>query len=327
MFNLKTSDDPRFFFTPDPQIMASEAAVSKIASDYEPGRFVVISGNSSEALIDRTEAFYNKVKDTPPLLANNFKSITQWLPSPQQQRDNYQQQEKLYGDNQAVDVLYALLGADNSKAESIKTEYANSEKLILQPGHLNQLFKDILPPLWYEKEGNVKAEHGNNDKFRNFILIAKGTDFESLEKLSNSLSDVNYVNTVESAKKSLADQRVSASKLLLVAYALIGLLILSRYRKLSSLNIILVPLCATAALIVLLNLVWCVVQFISCDGIIFGAWIGYGLWHICVRTSGWKCHATGYLYLGNNESFIIRSIRTKFYSSGSKFWYNFIHWE
>lgn len=109
-------------------------------------------------------------------------------------------------------------------------------------------------PRFGTKKGHGKDEHGNNDKFRNFILITKGTDFESLEKLSSSLPDVNYINTVESAKKSLADQRVSASKLLLVAYALIGLLILSRYRQLSSLNIVLVPLCATAALIVLLNL-------------------------------------------------------------------------
>jgi predicted exporter len=263
VFAIKTSDYPRFFFTPDPEILASEVAVSQIASDYEPGRFVVISGQSSEELIDLTESFYDKVKATPPLIADNFKSITQWLPTPQQQRDNYQIQGKLYGDNQAVDALYSLLGVEKNKAEAIKTEYANSEKLILEPQQLNELFNEILPPLWYTKKQQVeqrlveqghknsKAEAGDN--FRNFILIAKGTDFEALEKLSNTMPFVNYVNTVESAKKSLADQRVSATQLLLVAYALIALLILSRYRKLSALNIVLVPLCATAALIVLLN--------------------------------------------------------------------------
>ncbi|WP_299877610.1 MMPL family transporter [uncultured Cocleimonas sp.] len=261
IFAVKTSDDPRFFFTPDPEILASEVAVSQIASDYEPGRFVVISGQSSEELIGLTESFYDKVKATPPLIADNFKSITQWLPTPQQQRENYQIQGKLYGDNQAVDALYSLLGAEKSKAKVIKTEYANSEKLILEPQQLNELFKEILPPLWYTKKDQVAKSpveqgHKNSkagDNFRNFILIAKGTDFEALEKLSNTMPFVNYVNTVESAKKSLADQRVSATQLLLVAYALIALLILSRYRKLSALNIVLVPLCATAALIVLLN--------------------------------------------------------------------------
>ena len=46
-------------------------------------------------------------------------------------------------------------------------------------------------------------------------------------------------------------ENASASKLLLVAYALIMLLILIRYRKLAAVNIVLVPLCATATLMII----------------------------------------------------------------------------
>ncbi len=249
VLNLKSSDDPRFFFTADENILASEVAVSKIASDYEPGRFVIISGDSSEDLFKNTLVFYKKLKDSNveqdlsdnPLSGKNFKSITQWLPEPKKQRDNYASLEGVYSDSGVVDSLYELLGADKTKADKIKTEYVNSIDMVLQPDQLNQLFKDVLPPLW----------SGKKDNYRNFILIAKGTDFESLEKLSASLPNADYFNSIEKAQQSLSEQRVSASKLLVLAYVLIMLLILIRYRKLSALNIVLVPMCATAALVII----------------------------------------------------------------------------
>ena len=255
VYKLKTSDDPRFFFTTDKNILASEVEVSKIASDYEPGRFVIIKGKSSEELFDNTLAFYHALNDSSAeqsrstnslfdsLSVSNFKSITQWLPAPQTQRVNYASQAKIYKELGAVDSLYELLGADKNNANQIKSEYKKSADLILKPDQINQLFKDVLPPLW----------SGEKDNYRNFILIAKGTDFQALEKFTASLTNVTYFNSVEKAQQSLADQRTSASKLLLVAYGLIMLLILIRYRKLTALNIVLVPLCATATLMLVFH--------------------------------------------------------------------------
>ena len=252
IFNLEKSDDPRFFFTADKSILASEVAVSKIASDYEPGRFVIIKGDSSESLFDNTIAFYNQLKvgsseqnlSATTLSGNNFKSITQWLPSLKQQNENYSNLSHIYKDDGAVDSLYELLGANKSDANIIKTEYANASGLILQADLMNKLFADVLPPLW----------SGEKNNFRNFILIAKGTDFKALEKLTDKLPNAHYFNSVEQAQKSLADQRISASKLLIVAYVLILLLIIIRYRKLSALKILLVPMCATAMLIIIFAL-------------------------------------------------------------------------
>ncbi|KAG1660467.1 3-oxoacyl-[acyl-carrier-protein] reductase FabG [Nymphon striatum] len=106
--------------------------------------------------------------------------------------------------------LYQLLGADKSKAAGIKSAYSDSDGLILQPEHLNQLFKEFLPPLWFAEDNS----NGSNNSFRNFILIAKGTNFEALESLSKTLPNADYFNTVESAKKSLTDQRVSARQIM-----------------------------------------------------------------------------------------------------------------
>ncbi|MFT5608946.1 MAG: putative exporter, partial [Parvicella sp.] len=39
------SDDPRLFYTASKQLVASEGAVAKVANDFEPGRYLSVSGN------------------------------------------------------------------------------------------------------------------------------------------------------------------------------------------------------------------------------------------------------------------------------------------
>ena len=75
-----------------------------------------------------------------------------------------------------------------------------------------------------------------------------------MNALTADLDNTLHFDMVKNAKEVLEGQRVSASQLLLVAYFLIGILLFIRYRQVSAIFTLLVPLCSTAALITVLFL-------------------------------------------------------------------------
>lgn len=242
--NLNTSDDPRFFFKPDKALIANEVAVAKVASAYEPGRFVIINADSADKLYQYTSTFFDKVEAFDGLEKSEFMSITNWIPSLDQQRQNYDLQKNLYLSDGALDKLVPLLGLEASMVDKLRAEYQQSGNNLLKVGDLTEMLKEVLPPIWSQSESN----------YNNFILIARDIDFSAVDQLTSDLDNTLYFDMVRNAKEVLEGQRVSASQLLLVAYFLIGILLYIRYRQVAAIYTLLIPLCSTAALIVVLFL-------------------------------------------------------------------------
>ncbi len=242
--NLNTSDDPRFFFKPDKALIANEVAVAKVASAYEPGRFVIINADSADKLYQVTNTFFDKVEKFDGLEKSQFMSITNWIPSPDLQRENYKLQEKLYLSDGALNELATLLGLEASMVEKLAAEYQQSNENLLKVADLTEILQVVLPPIWSQTES----------KFNNFILLARDIDLNAVNALTADLDNTLHFDMVKNAKEVLEGQRVSASQLLLVAYFLIGILLFIRYRQVSAIFTLLVPLCSTAALITVLFL-------------------------------------------------------------------------
>ena len=160
--NLNTSDDPRFFFKPDKALIANEVAVAKVASAYEPGRFVIINADSADKLYQVTNTFFDKVEKFDGLEKSQFMSITNWIPSPDLQRENYKLQEKLYLSDGALNELATLLGLEASMVEKLAAEYQQSNENLLKVADLTEILQVVLPPIWSQTES----------KFNNFILLA-----------------------------------------------------------------------------------------------------------------------------------------------------------
>ena len=111
----------------------------------------------------------------------------------------------------------------------------------LNPDHVARILGDALPPLWLRSKHNIV----------NFVLIKKGVNVDELAALVEPLEGVEYVNTLARTRTALAQQRASATNLLLLAYALVALLVLVRYQKLNSLWLVAVPICSSAMLVIL----------------------------------------------------------------------------
>lgn len=233
------NDDPRVFFKPDAALLASERNVAQVTSDYEPGRYIIVHGNSVEHVYSRHEQLISAIKQHTEIDASQLTSLMTWVPSPTRQANIYTAQSKLYADGGAADLLYASLNKPDA-AQTVKTQYQNAKQRTLSPKHASEILGSGLPPIWFEGEQNVVS----------FVLIQKGVQADELQAPLERIDGVSYVNTLKATQAALTSQRLSASALLLVAYCLIAILMVLRNRTLLAASIVLVPLGASAMLFI-----------------------------------------------------------------------------
>lgn len=237
------NDDPRIFFKANTELLANEKRVAEVTSDYEPGRHFVISANSIELLYQRHDTLMGLLANDASLSPDDLTSVLSWVPNKLVQQQNYQAQAKLYQNKGAADLLANSLNKP-SAVDNIKTEYANASKNILTATHAISLFGDSLPPIWFDQD----------QQFVSFILIKKGITADHLSSQLDALEGIEYVNTLQRTEQALSTQRKSANTLLLLAYALVGILLFLKMRSIAAFGLILTPLCATSMVFVCASL-------------------------------------------------------------------------
>jgi predicted exporter len=240
LFSQPFDDDPRVFFNASETLIASERKVAAVANDYEPGRYLIVHGISNDDVYQRHERLFNLISESDLLDAGDFTSILAWIPKESQQNDDYVLQEKLYGDDGAAQKLLTDISTQ-TPFSSTQQAYRLGLTQRLTPDHVAKILGDALPPLWLRSKHNTV----------NFVLIKKGVNADELAALVEPIEGVEYINTLARTRTALAQQRESATNLLLLAYALVALLVLVRYRQLSSLWLVVVPICSSAMLVIL----------------------------------------------------------------------------
>jgi len=231
-------DDPRLFFKAPQALLESEQRVAAKTNDYEPGRYIVVSGINKPQVYDRHQQLFEKINASRVIDPANFTSLLNWVPNQDTQAHDYQLQGQLYEEGGAADLLVEQLGGGDISA--LKAEYQAASSLRLTPSTITETLGQATPAFW------LKAP----DLIVNFVLIKKGVNANAIAALTADLDGVEYVNTLERTRTALKDQRESASKLLMLAYSLVALLILVRYRTISSLWLLAVPICSSAMVLV-----------------------------------------------------------------------------
>lgn len=230
IYNASTNDDPRKFFHVSPALLSQEQQVASLTEVYEPGRYLIVQGETSEQVYQGLESFYTELGAD----SNQVSSVLDWLPSPMKQQQDYALQQSLYQDNGAIDTFFTGLGMSASQSNAIKAAYLGAEDRVLG---FSTLKNDLssLPPLWVEHENRIFS----------FVLIRKNSDLEKIEMAAQRISNMEYVNTLGTAMEALKAQRITGSQLLLVAYALIALMLALYYRKVSAVLLLLIPIVAS----------------------------------------------------------------------------------
>jgi predicted exporter len=236
------SDDPRIFFNASVELLEGEKRVAAQANDYEPGRYVIITGTDSKQVYTRYQQFIDLLASQPQFSESALSSLPSWLPSQQQQAEDYALLKKLYSDNGAITNLVERLGVSSTLKDKIILEYQNSQGLLLTPAKLSAYLSEALPPFWFEnQDGSVVS----------FVLIRKGLNFDELANITDRLAGVEYVNSLQRTSQALNGQRHSAQRYLVIAILLICGLLMLRYRAWRLGNLMLVPITAIAGFVTL----------------------------------------------------------------------------
>ncbi|MBN4050564.1 MMPL family transporter [Gammaproteobacteria bacterium AH-315-M22] len=238
---IPSNDDPRLFFKPSTDLLKQEQYINKQVNNYEPGRYLIIHGENSEQVYKRFAKLESATDNNQTTTLN---SVMNWLPSATQQRSNYQMQQRLFQHDGVIDKLFTLLGMPDDSATQLHSQYLNADQQLLTPTEMLALLPNTANSLWLD----------NNARIYSFALIPKGADTTAIETASNKIDGVEYINTVALAENTLQQQRVSAEKLLLYAYALIAILMLLRFRRMEALWMLAVPVSASMGTVIILAL-------------------------------------------------------------------------
>ncbi|MFT5116657.1 MAG: putative exporter [Kiritimatiellia bacterium] len=231
---IQHNDEPRLFFSPSKILLAEEKIVADLINDYEPGRYIIVKGRSVDEIYQSLQQLH-KVSD-------EFYSVSDWLPSPEDQRKAYQLNSRLYSDNGLAKQFYQSIGANDNAASDLSLQYqaantsANDKPTadkIATPELLMVFANNRLPPFWF----NV------NNHYYSLARIPKGFNIAPLNALTSD--NILVIDTVAMASAALAEQRLSAATLLLIAYALVALLLLAIYRHWRALLLVMVPALST----------------------------------------------------------------------------------
>lgn len=230
--NTQTNDDPRRFFHVAESLISQEQEIASLTQIYEPGRYLLIRGNTPESIYTSLNAINTALGFEPGTIT----SVANYLPSPQQQLIDYELQAMLYSDGGALDIFATSIGLGPQVSQEVKHAYKVAEG---RPLRFNELveYMPSLPPLWFKHENTIYS----------FALIKKGLDLTAIETASSTIDGVQYINTLANASKALQAQRETGTKLLFLAYALIALLIATYYRNVTAALLVLIP--ASASLV------------------------------------------------------------------------------
>lgn len=232
---VTSNDNPRALFEPDPALVEQERAVAARSRQLQPGQYFIVRGASVDALYASIELLQQAA---PP---GRLLSINNLLPSPRRQRDDYQRQARLYEAGGVVDGLLKDIGAGPEIGKQLAMEYAARRGQVVDPRRFAEAAGKQLPPLVLEQDGKLFA----------FVLIRDLDGLEPAFAVAEASADIQFIDTAGMTSRALGNQRRSALRLLLLGFALVGGLLLWRYRRLAALGMLMVP--ASSMLIVLVT--------------------------------------------------------------------------
>lgn len=248
---LHFNDDIALLQTSPESLLQQEADIQQLLERSGSGRYLLVSADNSEALLQQEEVLRQKLDH---LVADNqlqgYQALSQHIPSLARQAENYQLQQVLYQADGVLDNFFNSLGAPAQLIAAARQSYLDGQAQQLHfADWLNSSSTHPYRHLWL---GEDSARH-QVSAIITLSSIATPEVYKQLATLSQSLNGVEFVNRVDDLSQLLSRYRVTITQWVGLAYAAIFLLLLLRYRR-QAWPIIVAPLLATATTFTLLSL-------------------------------------------------------------------------
>jgi len=235
LVGVNGNDNPRIFFNPPADLLQQEQRASRLSSKIEPGRYFVVRAETEETLYERLDDLYELATEEALL------SIKNWLPSPQNQRENYKLQQNLYQPGGAIDQFMRNIGLDPAPLQQVFLDSEGKTASALE------LFADAtlgLPPLVQTHDNQLFA----------FVLITDASQIDALAASTWKRPGVDYIDIAAMSSRALKDQRQGATGFLILAFLLVAMTLYIRYRAWVKLCMLVVPIASISITLLVLGL-------------------------------------------------------------------------
>ncbi|MCG8591436.1 MAG: MMPL family transporter [Proteobacteria bacterium] len=220
---LEWRDDPSQLTTPQPEILAEDAAVRARVSSFDPGRFVVALGPTPDAALaanDRAFLRLERAREAGAL--ESFRSLHSLLWSRELQERNRRVLRDQPGLGPKVEAVFSARGFRAGAFAEFRAALAETESQPLVPEDLDgtplaRLRDALLVPL----EGQWAA----------VTTLRNLRDPSALETLIADLPDVHLLDQQALLAGIYARYRTTTLRLIGVGSALVLLLLAARYRN------------------------------------------------------------------------------------------------
>ncbi len=242
-------DSIRLLQTSPEQLLAKDQEVQQLLGSNTSAQFLLVTGDSLDSAIQTEERLrqgLDKLVQEGELPA--YSSLSQTLPSQQRQVENAALTRELYKQQMAGFAGVVRFSEQQEQAALSAMNTGSSIRLSAeawQEQPLSQLWRQFIIDDSTGNAATVIRLQGSVTPLGN----------QHLQRLANSNSDVFFVDRIENINSVLGTYREQITGWLLIAYSLVALILLWRYRT-DFWRILLPPLIAslvTFACVVLLN--------------------------------------------------------------------------
>ncbi|MFK7978201.1 MAG: MMPL family transporter [Halioglobus sp.] len=234
----------RVFHTPDTALLEQQQHIETVLPRRAPNQFFLIEGSDAQALLENAEGFKAVLDGLRSRGAiSGYQLLSDALPSVKRQLEARALLDAgVYAEGGEADRFFQQVGFDAGVARQFRKE--NAEALPLTVDTWLASAPEHLQSTWL---GRIDG------RFYSLVLLDSVHDLQPLHSAARANPSVAFVDTVAAISNNLSQRFDAALRLLLVAYAVIALLMLLRYRRPAALTLVLVPLVSSLLTIAMLS--------------------------------------------------------------------------
>ncbi len=212
------NDDIRQFQTLNDELKNSEQTIKRVVNAPAANQFYLVKAKSADSLLvqlEKTTQHLDGLIDRG--IIDDYQSISQWLPSIQQQKQTYELYQSLY-QSEAFEQLLALGIVTQSDIEETTKLFANDRGNYLQAEQwLTSAVGKQMSYLWL---GKIEQD---------YAAVISISGIHDLAALKNFDDNSVFVDKVSQVSNLFNIYRHKASQLLMIAIGLIFVILLFRY--------------------------------------------------------------------------------------------------
>ena len=225
IWNSNARDDVRLLQTSPAELILQEQEVQRKLGGVGSAQFILVHGASLEECLQIEESLAARLR---PLVSagviDGFTAVSDRLPSLNRQRENYRLINSLY--DQQLEALYQVLQLDGSYVDRAYRVLRESDQAWL----VEETWQDL------ESSGNRSdlIMHRAPDSVATMIRFKGHIDTEARTLLLAMVEDeaaATYVDRIDNLSAILKDYRGQIQTWIFLAYAIVLIILLLRYRR------------------------------------------------------------------------------------------------